>query len=175
MNGNKSIIFLFIFLLFYLINYIQSENSIKDTRSIIDLKIKGNNFQKIMGSRTFPDLIYLNGNLTLIDNLGRIFIESENKNEISIVTLIWNQKINTCEYLFRSLTNIIEIDLSNFDFSIVTSMINMFEDCEKLEYINFGDINTSSVVDMSYIFKNCISLASLDLSNFNTSKVKLMK
>ena len=38
MNGNNSIIFLFIFLLIYLINYIQSENSIKDTRSIIDLK-----------------------------------------------------------------------------------------------------------------------------------------
>ena len=132
MKGNNSIIFLFIFLLIYLINYIQTENFINESRSIINLKIKGNNFQKIMGSRPFPDLIYLNGKFTLIDYLGRIFIKSENEKEISNVTLIWNQTIDNCEDLFKSSINIIEIDLSNFDASIVTSMTNMFENCEKL-------------------------------------------
>jgi len=174
MNGNNSIIFLFILLLIYLIKYIQSENFINDKRSIINLKIKGNGLQQIMGSRPFPNLIYLNGHIALIDDLGRIFIESENENVISNVTLIWNQTIKTCGYLFKYSTNIIEMDLSKFDTSKVTSMINMFENCEKLEYINFGNINTSSVVDMSYFFKGCYSLLSLDLSKLDTSNVKLM-
>ena len=99
MNGNNSILPLIIFLLIYLIDYILSQNLINETdrRSILDLKIKGNDFQKIMGSKPFPDLIYLNGIMTFIDDLGRIFIEGEKKNEINKVTLIWNQKINTCE------------------------------------------------------------------------------
>ena len=176
MNSNNNILPLFIFILIYLIDYIFSENLFNETdrRSILDLKIKGNNFQQIMGSKPFPDLIYFNGIMTFIDDLGRIFIESEKKNEISKVTLIWNQKINTCDSLFKSSTSIIEIDLSNFDTSIVTSMKSMFENCTQLEYINFGDINTSSVLDMSNLFSNCASLISLDLSRFNTSKLKFM-
>ncbi len=173
MNEKNKILSLFIFLLNF-INFIQSENFInkKDTKSIIDLKIKGNELQKILGSRPFPDLIYLNGNITLIDELGYIFIE--NDNEINEVTLIWMKKINTCEYLFNSSNNIIEIDLSNFDTSLVTSMKGMFENCEKLQYIDFGDVNTSSVINMSNMFFNCNSLISLDLSNFDTFKTKLM-
>ena len=160
MNGNNSILPLIIFLLIYLIDYILSQNLINETdrRSILDLKIKGNDFQKIMGSKPFPDLIYLNGIMTFIDDLGRIFIEGEKKNEINKVTLIWNQKINTCENLFKSSTGIIEMDLSNFDASIVTSMKSMLENCKQLEYINFGYINTSSVLDMSNLFNNCSSL-----------------
>ena len=176
MNGNNIILPLFIFLLIYIIDYILSENLINETdrRSIVDLKIRGNNLVKIMGSKPFPDLIYLNGNITFIDDLGRIHIGNEKKNEINKATLIWNQKINTCNNLFISLTSIIEIDLSNFDTSIVTSMKSMFENCSNLEYINFGDINTSSVLDMSNLFYNCVSLKSLDVSRFDTSKVKYM-
>ena len=173
MNESKNILTLYIFL-FSLINFIQSENFINktDTRNKIDLKIKGKEFQKIMGSRPFPDLIYLNGNITKIDDFGYIFIENENK--INEVTLIWNQKINTCEYFFNFSTNIIEIDLSNFDTSLATSMKSMFANCKRLEYINFYGVNTSSVVNMSNMFENCYSLISLDLSNFDTSKVQLM-
>jgi len=176
MNGSNSTFLLFSFLLIYLIDYIFSENinNGKDIRNIIELKLKGKDFQKIMGSKLFPDLIYLNGNETSIDNLGRIFIKSENENEISKVTLIWKQKINTCYNLFRDSIGIIGIDLSNFDTSIVTSMNSMFYNCMQLEYINFGNFNTSSVLDMSHFLFNCISLTSLDLSRFDTSSVKLM-
>ena len=166
---------LFIFVLINIIILIISENfnNAADKRSIIDLKIKGKDFQQILGSDLLPDLIYLNGNITIIDNSGKIFIESDN--EINKVTLIWNQKINNCEFLFQFSSNITEIDLSNFDTSIVTSMISMFENCENLEYIRFGNINTSSVLYMSNMFSNCLSLLSLDLSKFDTSKVLYMQ
>ena len=177
MKENKDMISLFIFL-FNLINCVISEKIINqtDTRSIIDLKIKGKEFQKIIDSKPFPDLIYLNDNITTIDDFGNIFINNYNDNDniINKVTLIWNQKINNCEYLFNFSTNIIEIDLSRFDTSIVTSMKSMFENCENLQFINFYGVNTSSVVKMSNMFYNCHSLISLDLSNFDTSKVQLI-
>ena len=170
MNGKNLFIFVFISLIIFIIS--EDFNNEKYKKNKIDLKIKGIGFQQIMGSSLLPDLIYLNGNMTKIDNSGKIFIESDN--EINKVTLIWNQKINSCDNLFQSSNNIIEIDLSNLDTSLVTSMLSMFENCEKLEFINFGDINTSSVLDMSNMFYNCKSLLSLDLSKFDTSKVKLM-
>ena len=171
MNGFN----LFIFVLINIIILIISENfnNEADTRNIINLEIKGKNFQQILGSENLPDLIYLNGNIAKIDDSGKIFIESDH--EINKVTLIWNQKINTCESLFQFSSNIIKIDLSNFDTSIVTSMKSMFENCENLEYIKFGDINTSSVLYMSNMFSNCLSLLSLDLSKFDTSKVQYME
>ena len=47
--------------------------------------------------------------------------------------------------MFERLTNIIEIDLSNFDASNVRTMQYMFYGCSNLEKIEFGNINTSSL------------------------------
>ena len=165
---------LWYFLLFYLIHFILPENLINEIegKNYINIKIKGNNYQQILGSKDYPDLIYVNGNITELDDYGSVNIE--NGEEINEVTLIWNSKLDTCNSLFKSSLNIIEIDLSNFDTSIVTSMASMFEYCENLKYINFSNINTSSVIELSSMFGNCKSLISIDLSNFNTSKVKFM-
>ena len=73
--------------------------------------------------------------------------------------------------MFYLSTNIIEIDLSKFDFSKVTTMNKMFMNCSMLEKIEFGDINTSSLISMEYIFNGCSNLKSIDLSKFNTNKV----
>ena len=51
--------------------------------------------------------------------------------EINNVTLRFNREINSCYRMFYSLINLIEMDLSNFDFSKVTSMNSMFGDCKK--------------------------------------------
>ena len=77
--------------------------------------------------------------------------------------------------MFSYLENIIEIDLSFFDASEITSMQGMFLDCKNLEKINFGNINTSSLESMYFLFYNCQKLTSIDLSNFDTSKVKDME
>ena len=138
----------------------------------INLIIYGVGQQKIINSNYLPDSIYLNGNKIIIDNLGYIFIENDKyENQ---VTMIWNKKLITCEELFYSISNIIEIDLSNFDTSEVISMKEMFYYCQSLEYIKFNNINTSSVTDMSFMFYKCISLETINLTNFNTSNVKAM-
>ena len=73
--------------------------------------------------------------------------------------------------MFLGLSNIIEIDLSNFDFSYVTTMKSMFKDCKHLKKIDFGNINTSKIVSMQSTFENCYNLISIDLSKLDTSLV----
>ena len=149
-------------------------NNNLDIQNNISIKIKGNGYQYIFNSDKFPpDLVYLNGELTTLDAYNGINIETEE--EENIVRLIWNNKVTSCENFFSLLTNIIEVDLSEFDFSEVTSMNGMFSSCINLEYINFDNINTSSLIDMSFMFQDCESLEEIDLSFFNTSKVLNME
>ena len=56
--------------------------------------------------------------------------------------------------MFNSLNNIIEIDLSNFDVSQVTTMYFMLNGCSNLEKINFGKINTSSLKNLGVFCQN---------------------
>ena len=86
------------------------------------------------------------------------------------MTLKFEDQINSFKELFKNVTNIIEIDLSNFDSSQVTTMEKMFYGCWHLEKINFKNINTSSVEIMKGLFQDCSSLISIDISNFDTTK-----
>ena len=142
-----------------------------DSRNIINLTVNGLNFQQIINPEYEPDIIYLN-DMEIEFYLGSIFIEKNGKNK---VTLIFDNSLENLDYLFESIKSIIEIDLSNFDSSKVTSMKGMFNDCTNLKAINFNNFNTSLVNDMSSMFSNCESLISLNLSNFDTSKVTTME
>ena len=102
-------------------------------------------------------------------------ISYELEYEINNVSLIFNETLNSTENMFYGLDNIIEIDLSLFDFSYVTTMENMFRSCINLEKIYFGNINTSSVTNMKCLFYNCSKLISIDVSNFDTSSVTTME
>ena len=77
-------------------------------------------------------------------------------------------------YLFKNLTQVQSIDLSNFDTSNVTYMSDMFYNCSSLTSLDLSNFDTSKVTNMSYMFYNCSSLTSLDLSNFDTSNVTSM-
>ena len=87
------------------------------------------------------------------------------------ITLKFNEKIKDCEGMFSYLDNILEIDLSNFDMSMVTNMISMFDSCPNLEYVNLTNLTTSSVSNLDYLFYECSNLKSIDLSNLDFSKV----
>ena len=59
--------------------------------------------------------------------------------------------------MFEGVTCMIEIDLSNFDASKVTTMASMFSQYYDLEKITFGNIVTSSVKNMEQLFFSCFS------------------
>ena len=76
---------------------------------------------------------------------------------------------------FSGFENLTSIDLTKLDTSNVTSMAGLFEDCESLETITFGDKwTTAQVMDMQSMFYGCSSLASIDVTKIDTSNVRDM-
>ena len=114
----------------------------------------------------------------IVNNKNNKYVNSINNKTISDngnnITLTFNNEITSCEYMFKGLSNIIEIDLSYFDFSKVRNMYSMFYGCTNLKKIKFGNIDTSCVENMSQLFFKCKNLTSIDLSNFDTSSVTTM-
>ena len=93
---------------------------------------------------------------------------------INTVIIKFNTQINSCLNMFKEMSNIIEIDLSQFDASKVTTMENMFMDCSNLKKVTLGNIDTSSVKDMKLLFLRCTKLESIDLANLDTRSVTTM-
>ena len=75
--------------------------------------------------------------------------------------------------MFRE-TVLTNLDLSSFDTSQVTSMINMFYECNSLTNLDVNNWNTSQVTDMRGMFGECNSLTTLNLSSFDTKQVTSM-
>ena len=138
----------------------------------IKLVIKGTGTQQILYNLFpyDPSEVIVNG--TLRESCRKsCYLENEDKNEVIIT---FNSQINTCEYMFHDLSNIIEADLSNFDSSQVISMAYMFEGCNNLKRIDFGEIDTSLVSSIHSIFKKCGELTFIDMSKFNTRNLEDM-
>ena len=136
--------------------------------SEIHLTIKGKGNQKILNNnfQINPSEVIVNGYRN--DSCSKICYMSDDLNNI---TLKFSVLISSSKIMFKDSTNILQINLSNFDASHIQSMQEMFEGCSKLEAINFGDINTSSVNNMQHLFAQCFKISSIDLSKFDTSKV----
>ena len=165
----------FIFLNFFLIiniifpilsKKIKQRNLVFDSMIIMKINYPGD--QEIIYENFYPkpNKIYVNNELKyLTDN-------KINLNTQDIIKLIWTEQLTTCYNMFANLTNILEIDLSDFDFSLIESMENMFWGCAALRYITINkNLNTSLVNSMGHMFHECYSLKSLNLSKFDTSLV----
>ena len=76
--------------------------------------------------------------------------------------------------MFAGLSELKELDVSDFNTSNVTTMYHMFTGCKGLETLDVSNFNTSKVTDMEQMFDCCTSLTELDLSNFDTSNVTNM-
>ena len=187
---NKLIIVIIILFLSYLLDLIESSIS----ENILTINEKES--QQILHNsyNILPDQILVND---INAAIGRTVYLTNNKN---IIKMRWNKVITNCYYMLANLNNVIEIDISNFDSSQVTTMERMFHYYINLKKIIFGKFNTSlvenmncmfcdcyqltsldllyfdtsKVTDMTWVFDDCWELTSLDLSNFNTKKVKKM-
>ena len=161
-------------ILFNLINL--SKQTTTDSVSKITLTIEGNGDQKILSddydfNPDYIDNIYVNNDPleSPLEYIGKTIYHLTEP--INIITIIFKNQITSCEHMFDSLSNIIYIDLSNFNSSLVTSMNSMFYGCSALKSLNLNNFITSEVIDMSFMFTGCNSLNSLNLNSFDTSKV----
>ncbi len=80
-------------------------------------------------------------------------------------------KVEDMGVMFIDCSSLKNIDLSNFDTSESRFMTNMFSGCSSLTNIDLSSFNTENVVGMTAMFAGCSSLTSLDLSNFNMGNV----
>jgi len=84
-------------------------------------------------------------------------------------------QVMNMDSIFRSMTNLTTIDLSNFDTSKVTDMSSMFFDMRNLTTLNLSNFNTSKVAYMNLMFSDMHNLTNLNISNFDTSQVTNMR
>ena len=126
-------------------------------------------------------LINHNKNMNIFKNEEKIILNSDNTYNFEekgkyIFTIIINNNLTECAYLFDSCNALVEIDLSNFDASKINNFECMFSKCYKLKEIKgLEKLNTSNAINMSKMFQGCKELKLLDLSNFDTSKVTNME
>ena len=153
---------IYLFIILFLLSYSQLE---------INLIIQGKGEQKFLN-----ELFYKDPSEVIVNGVSNNSCKKRCNfgYELNNLTIKFDSLIESCEFMFNGLNNIIEIDLSNLDTSKVNNMYNMFSDCINLEKIIFGNINTSSVKNMSKLFYNCQKIISLDVSNFNTESVTTM-
>lgn len=77
-----------------------------------------------------------------------------------------------CDWWFFSCDACVNIDLSNLDTSLVTSMNNMFSNMRTLTSIDISNFDTSLVTSMESMFGNCNHLETIYASNsFVTEQV----
>ena len=195
---------------FMILLFILNTSKQEDLYSKLVVTINGGGDQQILSDSSFdlgdieygpfqniPDEIYINGNIQ--NNLGKIAYNLEE--QLNNITLIWKYPITDCSCMFYKLSNVTELDLSQFNTSLVTNMgfmfskcisltslnlknfntklvndmMSMFSDCNLLNSLDLKSFDTSSVTNMWYMFGNCYSLISLNLSSFNTSLVTTME
>lgn len=107
--------------------------------------------------------------IKIIKNL----IEENKGNNIVDLNCINTSNITDMSCLFE-LEDIINIDISEWDVSNVTTMYNMFSGCKKLVSVgNLGNWNVEQVQNMHAMFYYCEKLKSIgDISLWNVERVE---
>ena len=161
------LILYFLFIFYLIIFSFEKKLKIYSSLSEIIITLNGTGNQQFINKIYSPYQIYINDELQKYSG----YTVSNLTKQINKIKIIYKNNLNNCTSMFSGLTNIISIDLSNFNSSELTIIDYMFDGCSPLESINFGNFSTSKMEIMEYVFQNCYSLTSLNLSSFDTSKV----
>lgn len=102
--------------------------------------------------------------------------------------LIWRSDADKCIYwwsstgkmklpsdaqkMFYSKSYLTSIDLTNIDFSDVTTVFGIFASCSRLTSVDVSLINSSKLVNIKSMFENCSAITSVDISKLNTDTVQ---
>jgi surface protein len=113
-----------------------------------------------------------------IINMTNFFSEKYDNNIINVISIDFSyfnsSLVKNMANMFFGCSTLELINFLNFDTFQVSNMFNMFFNCASLRSINVSSFNIINVENMNSMFSGCISLESLNLSNFNVIKVKDM-
>ena len=111
-------------------------------------------------------------NSIIINNVNQGSIDKSYnlENETNTIKMTWSIYTSSFKAMFCGLSNITNIQF-NYIASSIRDASYMFNGCNNLESIDFGDFDTNNMIDMHCMFAGCNKLETLDLSLFNTYKV----
>ena len=168
----KVYIYIYYILLLQLKKSFVNVFNIKNFRNLItynleiNLIIKGNETQNLLSDNFNydPSEVYINE--VKDDSCKKTcnLVKDENN-----ITLKFSSQLQSFENMFLNLDNIIKVDLSNFDSTMITIMSSMFKNCSKLVSINLSNSNTNNLRNISYMFNHSSNLKVVDFGNINTS------
>lgn len=136
----------------------------------IELKVNGVREQFAVNSDKTFEHTFVNVPVTNMD-----YFTLDCKEELKTLDLSdfdTSQVTSMIEVFFQG--EVESLNISNLDTSNVTNMTRMFNGCQYLTDIDLSSFDTSNVTDMTGMFGGCYGLKSLDVSRFDTSKVTNM-
>lgn len=120
----------------------------------------------------FENLDLQNFNTSNVTSLYGMFNGTSNLRTLNVGNFDTG-KVNSMDYLFYG-SGIVELDLSGWNTSNVTSMIQMFYNCRNLDSVNVTSFDTTKVTSMYEMFSGA-ALTKLDLSSFKIEKIETTK
>ena len=144
--------------------------NVEDETSDYEIKLWLDPTDKTAYYYTEPEKVYLDTDSSRM--FYSIYYEQEIKNILEIdLSGFDTSKVTTMYDMFAYMSKLTTLNLSHFDTSKVTNMNNMFYHMPALTTINLSSFDTSNVTDMSGMFSSMSKLTTLNLSHFDTSKV----
>jgi len=84
--------------------------------------------------------------------------------------------VESAKYMFRECANLTTIgDVSNWDVSNLTSTRGMFYNCTKIDGLDVSDWDVSNIEDAGWMFYNCQNVSELDVADWDTSSFNFTK
>ena len=170
-----NVLIIIIFLSLQSFSYQINKEMIYSYSSSITITIQGSGTQNIFfGGSSCNGGIFSRPNEIYINNVKQTYINAQYdfNNPPNIVKLVWYNRFSNCNCLFQNCINIIDINFSEYDFSLGLHGYQMFYNCKSLTSLNFnafsGKINIYNAANM---FSYCESLTSIDLSKFDISAI----
>ena len=117
--------------------------------------------------------IAVTGKIIGLKNMSNMFYNCSGTIDLDLSGFDTSQ-VTSMSNVFYNCSGITDLDLSGFDTSQVTSMNGMFFSCSSLTSLDLSVFDTSQVTDMNNMFYGCYGITDLDLSGFDTSQVTNM-
>ena len=138
------------------------------------IKYKGNKYQKLTNCDTSDPCSPLPSYERHYSKNIKEETEYINNQLVYTAELQWSTRLMSFNCMFSECSNIISIDLNNFDTSNCDSMTAMFRGCSSLISVNLNNFVISRALYIGQMFFGCSSLISLDLSSFKGTNVHHM-
>jgi len=101
-------------------------------------------------------------------------IKTQDEDHLDLRMIDVSNVINM-DSIFYGLSNLISLDVSNWNVRNVKNMVSMFYGCTNLISLDVSNWDVRNVENMNHMFSFCKNLISLDVSNWDMSSVKNME